>query len=262
MFFQRKNSKKVKDTDASSPKKDKSSRGKNDFLGGIGGALAGSLKSAKNDIEERTEKVQEDVKAGIETILQRGSVTLEKAEEDIGDHSEVSRSNELGQGSEEEQGKDMEALSSMFDKVKTNPDMMEKVHSVLDKVKSHPEMMEKVAEVLHLGKHESKEKEPEAEEKTKEGETSADKTEDSNILEQAVEEIQAVVAAAQPQETARDETEVPVETVAETETPTGEKPDEVTREVEKDNPKNRIDLVGFFAKLFERFCSPTDKKKD
>ena len=58
-----------------------------------------------------------------------------------------------GQGSEEEQGKDMEALSSMFDKVETNPDMMEKVHSVLDKVKSHPEMMEKVAEVLHLGKH-------------------------------------------------------------------------------------------------------------
>jgi len=266
MFFQRKNSKKVKDTDGSSPKKDKSSRGKNDFLGGLGGALTGSLKSAKNDIEERSAKVQEDVKAGIETILQRGSVTLEKAEEDIGSHSEVSRSNELvseGQGSEEEQGtKDMETFSSMLDKVKTNPDVMEKVHSVLDKVKSHPEVLEKVAEVLHLGKHESKEKEPEAEEKTKEGETSADKTEDSNILEQAVEEIQAVVAAAQPQETARDETEVPVETVAETETPTGEKPDEVTREVEKDNPKNRIDLVGFFAKLFERFCSPTDKKKD
>ncbi|CAM0881418.1 unnamed protein product [Alopecurus aequalis] len=262
MFFQRKNSKKVKDTDASSPKKEKSSRGKNDFLGGLG-ALAGGLKSAKNDMEERAEKVQEDVKAGIETILQRGSVTLEKGEEDIGDHSEVSRSNELGQGSEEEQGKDMDALSSILDKAKTNPDVMEKVHSVLDKVKSHPEVMEKVADIFHLGKHESKEKEPEAEEKTKEGETSADKTEDSNILEQAVEEIQAVVAAAQPQETARDETEVPVETAAETETPAeGEKPDEVKREVEKDNPKNRIDLVGFFAKLFEKFCSPADKKKD
>jgi hypothetical protein len=110
---------------------------------------------------------------------------------------------------------------------------------------------------------ESKEKETEAEEKTEEGETSVDKTEDSNILEQAVEEIQAVVAAAQPQETARDETEVPVETAAETETATeGEKPEESKREVEKDNPKNRIDFVGFFAMLFERFCSPADKKKD
>jgi hypothetical protein len=51
MFFQRKNSKKVKEADGSSPKKDKSSRGKNDFFdrtkGGLG-ALAGSLKSAKN----------------------------------------------------------------------------------------------------------------------------------------------------------------------------------------------------------------------
>jgi len=158
----------------------------------------------------------------------------------------------------------MEAFkNSMLEKVKTNPDVMEKVHSVLDKVKGHPEVLGKVAEVLHLGKHESKEKEPEAEEKTKEGETSADKTEDSNILEQAVDEIQAVVAAAQPQETARDETDVPVETAAETETPAeGEKPEEAKREVEKDNPKNRIDLVGFFAKLFERFCNPADKKKD
>ena len=109
---------------------------------------------------------------------------------------------------------------------------------------------------------ESNEKEPKAEEKAKEGETSADKTENSNILEQAVEEIQSVVAAAQPQETARNETEVPVETAAEAETPAGEKPDEVKREVEKDNPKNRIDLVGFFAMLFEKFCSPADKKKD
>ena len=47
MFFQRKNSKKGRDTDGSSPKKDKSSRGKNELLGGLG-ALAGSLKSAKN----------------------------------------------------------------------------------------------------------------------------------------------------------------------------------------------------------------------
>ncbi|KAM0928899.1 hypothetical protein ACQ4PT_001951 [Festuca glaucescens] len=269
MFFQRKNSKKVKEADGPSPKKDKSSRGKNDFFdrtkGGLG-ALAGSLKSAKNDVEERLEKAQDDAKTGIETILQRGSVVLEKTEEDIRGHSEVSRSNELvseGQGSEEQGKEDMEAFSSMIDKVKTNPDVMEKVHSVLDKVKNHPEVMEKVAEVLHLGKHESKEKEPEAEKKTEEGETSVNKTEDSNILEQAVEEIQAVVAAAQPQETARDETEVPVEAAAETETTAeGEKPEEAKREVEKDNPKNRIDFVGFFAMLFERFCSPADKKKD
>jgi hypothetical protein len=46
MFFQRKNSKKVKETDGPSPKKDKGSRGKNDFFGL--GALGGSLKSAKN----------------------------------------------------------------------------------------------------------------------------------------------------------------------------------------------------------------------
>ena len=48
------------------------------------------------DVGERSEKVQEDVKAGIETIVQRGSDILEKAEEDIGGHSEVSRPNELG----------------------------------------------------------------------------------------------------------------------------------------------------------------------
>ncbi|VAH76982.1 unnamed protein product [Triticum turgidum subsp. durum] len=155
----------------------------------------------------------------------------------------------------------MDALSSMLDKakdkVKSNPDVMEKVNSVLDKVKNHPEVMEKVAEVLHLGKTESKEKEPEPEDKTKEGETSADKTQDSNILDQAVEEIQAVVAAVQQQETTGDETQVPVQAAAE-----GDEPEQVKREVEKDNPKNRIDFLGFFAMIFERFCSPADKKKD
>ncbi|KAF7029634.1 hypothetical protein CFC21_041332 [Triticum aestivum] len=264
MFFQRKNSKKVKNTDASSPKKDKDSRGKNDLLdrakGGFG-ALAGSMKSAKNDAEERAAKVQEDVNAGIEAILETGSGILEKAKEDVGGHSETSRSKELGQGSEEEGEKDMDALSSMLDKakdkVKSNPDVMEKVNSVLDKVKNHPEVMEKVAEVLHLGKRESKEKEPEPEDKTKEGETSADKTQDSNILDQAVEEIQAVVAAVQQQETTGDETQVPVQAAAE-----GDEPEQVKREVEKDNPKNRIDFLGFFAMIFERFCSPADKKKD
>uniref|UniRef100_A0A8R7TUX9 Uncharacterized protein n=2 Tax=Triticum urartu TaxID=4572 RepID=A0A8R7TUX9_TRIUA len=266
MFFQRKNSKKVKNTDASSPKKDKDSRGKNDFFdrakGGFG-ALAGSIKSAKNDAEERAAKVQEDVNAGIEAILETGSGILEKAKEDVGGHSETSLSKELGTYRSEEQGqKDMDALSSMLDKakdkVKSNPDVMEKVNSVLDKVKNHPEVMEKVAEVLHLGKRESKEKEPEAEDKTKEGETSADKTQDSNILDQAVEEIQAVVAAVQQQETTGDETQVPVEAAAETDAPAQEE----KREVEKDNPKNRIDFLGFFAMIFERFCSPADKKKD
>ena len=155
---------------------------------------------------------------------------------------------------------------------------MEAFNSVLEKVKSHPEVMEKVkeevmsfAEALHLGKHESKAKEPEAKEMAKEGETtqntdesaSANKTESPNVLEQAVEEIQAVVAAVQQQQTARAETEIPVETTAETETPAeGDKPEEAKREVEKDNPKKRIDFLGFFAMLFERFCSPADKKKD
>lgn len=48
MFFQRRNSKKVKDTDGSSPKKDKDGRGKNDFFDRAKGAFTGSLKSAKN----------------------------------------------------------------------------------------------------------------------------------------------------------------------------------------------------------------------
>lgn len=50
MFFQRKNSKKVKDSNGSSSKKDKDSRGKNIFdsaKGGLG-ALAGTLQTAKN----------------------------------------------------------------------------------------------------------------------------------------------------------------------------------------------------------------------
>jgi hypothetical protein len=47
-------------------------------------------------VEERLDKAQDDAKTGIETILQRGSVVLEKTEEDIRGHSEVSRSNELG----------------------------------------------------------------------------------------------------------------------------------------------------------------------
>lgn len=163
----------------------------------------------------------------------------------------------------------MEAFNSMLDKVKTHPDVMDKVHSVLDKVKKHPEVIEKVAEVLHLGKHESKEKEAaEVEEKTKGEKTqdadkgaSGDKTESSNILEEAVEEIQAVFAAVQQQDT--DETEIPVEAAAETGTSAeGEQPEEAKREVEKDDPKKRIDFLGFFAMLFERFCSPAAKKKD
>jgi hypothetical protein len=47
-------------------------------------------------VEERLEKAQDDVKTGIETIIQRGSVVLEKKEDDIGGHSEASHSNELG----------------------------------------------------------------------------------------------------------------------------------------------------------------------
>ncbi|CAL4949177.1 unnamed protein product [Urochloa decumbens] len=214
MFFQRKNSKKVKDSEGSQKK---GSRGKNDLFdrakGGLD-ALAGSLQSAKNDAETATEKLQEDVKSGIETILHKGSGLIEKAKEELGGHSEASRSKELG----------------------------------------------------------SKDKEPVAEEKPEEGEAaqnvdngaSADKTEESNVVEQAVEEIQAVVAAVQQEQTApTTETPTPTENAATAETSAeGEKPEETNREVEKDDPKKRLDFLGFFAMLFERFCSPGNKKKD
>nr|CAB3477398.1 unnamed protein product [Digitaria exilis] len=149
----------------------------------------------------------------------------------------------------------------------------------MDKVKSHPEVVEKVkdevkslAEALHLRRHGSEDKEPEVEEKAQEGEAapnvdsgaSADKTEESNELEQAVEEIQAVVAAVQQQQTApTTETETPTDVAATAETSAeGEKPEETNREVEKDDPKKRLDFLGYFAMLFERFCSPANKKKD
>ncbi|RCV25961.1 hypothetical protein SETIT_5G206800v2 [Setaria italica] len=263
MFFQRKNSKKVKDSEGSQ-KKGKDSRGKNDLFdrakGGLD-ALAGSLQSAKNDAETATEKLQGDVKSGIETILHKGSGLIEKAKEELGGHSEASHSKELEQGSEEQGNKDMDALSAVMDKVKSHPEVVEKVK---DEVKS-------LAHALHLRRHGSKDKEPEAEEKAEEGEAaqnadvaaSADKTEESNV-EQAVEEIQAVVAAVQQEQTApTTETETPTKTDATAETSAeGEKPEETNREVEKDDPKKRLDFLGFFAMLFERFCSPANKKKD
>jgi len=43
-----------------------------------------------------TEKLQGDVKSGIETILHKGSGLLEKAKEELGSHSDASRSKELG----------------------------------------------------------------------------------------------------------------------------------------------------------------------
>jgi len=84
------------------------------------------------------------------------------------------------------------------------------------------------------------------------------------LLEQAVEEIQAVAAALQQTAPAAEtETEIPVEAAAAAETSAeGDKPDETNREVEKDDPKKRLDFAGFFAMLFERFCSPGNKKKD
>ncbi|RLN23612.1 uncharacterized protein C2845_PM07G13230 [Panicum miliaceum] len=267
MFFQRKNSKKVKDPEGSQ-KKGKDSREKNDLFdrakGGLD-ALAGSLQSAKNDPESATEKLQGDVKSGIETILHKGSGLLEKAKEEVGGHSEASRSKELEQGSEEQGNKDMDALNAVMDKVKSHPEVVEKVK---DEFKS-------LADALHLHRHHgSKDKEPESEAKAEEGEpaqsvdngASADKTEESNVLEQAVGEIQAVVAAVQQQQTtptAETETETPVETAATAETSAeGEKPEETNREVEKDDPKKRLDFLGFFAMLFERLCSPANKKKD
>uniref|UniRef100_A0A0D9YAQ3 Uncharacterized protein n=1 Tax=Oryza glumipatula TaxID=40148 RepID=A0A0D9YAQ3_9ORYZ len=265
MFFQRKNSKKVKDSNGSSSKKDKDSRGKNIFdssKGGLG-ALAGTLQTAKNDAGEKAENLQDDVKTTIGAILRRGSGVLEKAKE-IGGHSEASQSKELEQGSEEQGKKDMEALTKVMDKVKevkSNPEVVEK----LDKVK---EDISSLAHALHLGKHD---KEHESEEKAKEGETakradegaSASKSEDSGVVVQAVEEIQAVVTAVQQQlHTEGAAAETPNEAAAAETSAEGEKPEESKRDVEKDDPSKRLDFKGFFAMIFERCCNPGNKKKD
>ena len=58
--------------------------------------LLPDLRASSTDAEERAAKVQEDVNAGIEAILETGSGILEKAKEDVGGHSETSRSKELG----------------------------------------------------------------------------------------------------------------------------------------------------------------------
>ncbi|KAL5228444.1 hypothetical protein ABZP36_016709 [Zizania latifolia] len=259
MFFQRKNSKKVKDSDGS--QKDKTSRRKNSILGsakGGLGALAGTLQPAKNDAEERAGNIQGDAKASMETIMHTGSGIVEKVK-DIGHHSEASQSKEVEQGSEEQGKKDMEAVSEVLDKVNISPE-------VVDKVK---EEVISLAHALHLGEHD---KETESDEKAKEGETtqngdesaSASKTEDSGLVEQFVEEIQAVVSAVQQQQLQVSDGAAPEatsEAAAET-SAEGDKPEEAAREVEKDDPKKRLDFAGFFAMLFERFCSPGNKKKD
>ncbi|KAL5221702.1 hypothetical protein ABZP36_026415 [Zizania latifolia] len=152
---------------------------------------------------------------------------------------------------------------------------MEAFNKVIDKVKSNPEVGKvkeeviSLAHALHLGKHEKK---TESEEKAKEGETvqnvdesaSASKTEeDSGVVEQAVEEIQAVVSAVQQQlQTDGAAPESTSEAAAEASAEGDNKPQEATRDAEKDDPKKRVDLAGFFAMLFERFCSPGNKKKD
>ena len=200
------------------------------------------------------------------------------------------------QGSEEQGNKDMDAFNKVMDKVKSHPEVVEKVK---DEVKN-------LADALHLHRHHgktsdlplflglslaaylvalvivgtfassfpwtgSKDKESESEAKAEptqnvDNGAPADKAEESNVLEQAVEEIQAVVAAVQQQQTtptAETGTVTPTETAATAETsPEGEKPEETNREVEKDDPKKRLDFLGFFAMLFERFCSPANKKKD
>lgn len=54
------------------------------------------LWNQSTDAEAATEKLQGDVKSGIETILHRGSGILEKAKAEFGSHSEATRSNEPG----------------------------------------------------------------------------------------------------------------------------------------------------------------------
>jgi regulator of RNase E activity RraB len=259
-FFQRKNSKRVKEADGSP--KDKDSRGKSDrFDRAKAGleTLAGNIQSAKNDAEAGTQKLQGDLKSGIDTIMHTGSGILEKARTEFGSHSEGTRSKELEQGSGEEGGKNMEAFSAVLDKVKSNPE-------VVDKVK---EEVMNLGEKFHLTKHESKE--TESEEKAKDGEatqnadeSTSGKTEDLAAVQHAAEEIQAFVAGVQ-QQTARDETEPGASTVvaAAEASAEGEKPEATTtREVEKDDPTKRTDFFGFVAMLFERCCSPAKKKID
>lgn len=96
-FFQRKNSKRVKEADGSP--KDKDSRGKSDRFdrAKVGlETLAGNIQSAKNDAEAGTQKLQGDLKSGIDTIMHTGSGILEKARTEFGSHSEGTRSKELG----------------------------------------------------------------------------------------------------------------------------------------------------------------------
>ncbi|ONM40556.1 gibberellin responsive 1 isoform X2 [Zea mays] len=169
----------------------------------------------------------------------------------------------------------MDAFSAVMDKVKGHPEAMEKVSAVMDKVKSHPEVVDKVkdevmslAGALRLRRHGSEDKEAESEEKA-EGAQSADEgasdgmAGEPSVLEQAVQEIQAVAAALQ--QTAEPEAEIPAETAAAAAAETsagGDKPEETNGEVEQDDPKKRLDFAGFFAMLLERFCSPASKKKD
>ncbi|KAG8044962.1 hypothetical protein GUJ93_ZPchr0008g13446 [Zizania palustris] len=159
------------------------------------------------------------------------------------------------QGSEEQGKKDMKAFNKVIDKVKSNPE----VGKVKEEVIS-------LAHALHLGKHEKK---TESEEKAKEGETaqnvgesaSASNTEeDSGVVEQAVEEIQAVVSAVQQHQLLQTDGAAPGAT-SEAAAETSAEGDNA-RDVEKDDPKKRLGLAGFFAMLFERFCSPGNKKKD
>jgi hypothetical protein len=123
--------------------------------------------------------------------------------------------------------------------------------------------------ILHLRTW-TESKETESEEKAKDGEatqnadeSTSGKTEDLAAVQHAAEEIQAFVAGVQ-QQTARDETEPGASTVvaAAEASADGEKPEATTREVEKDDQTKRIGFFGFFAMLFERFCSPANKKKD
>jgi hypothetical protein len=66
------------------------------FLGFINIYIFPDLWNRSTDAEAATQKLQGDLKSGIDTIMHTGSGILEKARTEFGSHSEGTRSKELG----------------------------------------------------------------------------------------------------------------------------------------------------------------------
>jgi hypothetical protein len=66
------------------------------FLGFINISIFPDLWNRSTDAEAATQKLQGDLKSGIDTIMHTGSGILEKARTEFRSHSKVTRSKELG----------------------------------------------------------------------------------------------------------------------------------------------------------------------